>query len=101
MNLHIGYNSELYYTGHIGCRIKEEHRRKGYAMRSAKLLLPLLKAHGMTHIILTNNSSNAASMSLCEKLGAKYLRTVPVPEWHFLYKNYGAISHNIYVWDIN
>ena len=100
INLHIGYSKEIYYTGHIGCYINEQHRRKGYAIRATRLLIPLMKAHNMENIILTNNQNNISSMNLCEKLGARFLRTVPVPEWHSIYKQYGCVFHNIYDWSV-
>lgn len=100
INLRIGYNDEMYYTGNTGYHIYEQHRGKGYAVRACKLLIPLLKAHNMTHLLITNALENTASIRVCEKLGAKFIRTAPVPEWHILHTKFGRAFQNIYDWRI-
>jgi len=99
ISLRIGYTTSLYYGGQIGYDIDEEYRGKGYAARACRLLLPIAKAHGMKKLLITNNHTNKASMRVCEKLGAKLIRTTRLPEWHDLYKE-GQRFHNIYEWDI-
>jgi len=100
INLRIGYNEMLYYGGNIGYRVDEAHRGNGYAVRACRLLVAAAKAHSMTKLFITNEYRNAASMRVCEKLGARLLRTAPVPEWHDLYKK-GDRFLNIYEWNIN
>jgi tagatose 1,6-diphosphate aldolase len=97
INLRIGYVDSLYYGGQIGYGIDEKHRGNGYAVRACRLLRPVAKAHGMTILLITNNHTNSASMRVCEKLGARFIRTVPVPEWHDLYDKGQRIT-NIYEW---
>jgi len=100
INLRIGYSDGLYYGGQIGYAVNEAHRGKNYAVRACKLLIPVAKAHGMTKLLITNNYTNIPSKRVCEKLGAKLVRLVRLPEWTDLYKD-GQRYENIYEWDIS
>ncbi|MDR0324747.1 MAG: GNAT family N-acetyltransferase [Oscillospiraceae bacterium] len=99
INLRIGYTDGLYYGGQIGYNVEEAHRGNGYAVRACRLLLPVARAHSMTKLLITNNHTNTASMRVCEKLGAKLVRTTRTPEWHELYKE-GHRFSNIYEWSV-
>jgi len=105
INLRIGYSgfgpdeSSLYYGGQIGYGIDEKYRGNGYAVRACRLLAPVAKAHGMTKLLITNNHTNTASRRVCEKLGARFIRTVRLPEWTDLYKN-GQRFENIFEWSV-
>ena len=105
INLRIGYGgfgpdeSSLYYGGQIGYGIDEQYRGNGYAVRACRLLLPVAKAHGMIKLLITNNVTNVASKRVCEKLGAKLVRTVRIPEWTDLYKD-GQRFSNIFEWKV-
>ena len=99
IDLRIGYTAGLYYGGQIGYAIDEEYRGNGYAARACRLLAPVAKAHGMTKLLITNEYKNAASQRVCEKLGARHLRTAELPEWSDLYK-LGQRFQNIYEWSI-
>ena len=37
-------------------------------------------------LLITTNHTNTASQRVCEKLGARLLRTARLPQWHDLYK---------------
>lgn len=100
INLRIGYTDGLYYGGQIGYAVEEPYRGNGYAGRACKLLTPVMRTHGMTRVLITNNHSNDASRRVCEKLGAKLLRVARLPEWHDLY-HAGQRFENIFVWDID
>jgi len=99
LSLRIGYTNGLYYGGQIGYGINEAHRGNSYAARACKLIIPIAKAHGMVKLLITNNHTNAASKRVCEKLGAKLIRLVRLPEWSDLYKE-GQRYENIYEWSI-
>lgn len=99
INLRIGYSERLYYGGQIGYDVDEAHRGKGFAGRACRLIAQVAKVHGMTKLLITNNQTNAASMRVCEKLGARLLRIAAVPKWHDLYER-GQLFSNIYEWEI-
>ncbi|PKM61915.1 MAG: hypothetical protein CVU97_06645 [Firmicutes bacterium HGW-Firmicutes-21] len=69
----------------------------GYAARACKLLIPVMRAHNMIKITITNEKSNDASMRVCEKIGADLLRVAELPKWTALYAD-GQRYVNIYEW---
>ena len=97
INLRIGYTEGLYYGGQIGYRVDEAHRGKNYAARACRLIAHLARAHGMTKLLIANDRENTASIRVCEKLGARLVRAVALPEWHDLYQRGGRFS-NVYEW---
>jgi ribosomal-protein-alanine N-acetyltransferase len=105
INLRIGYcgfgpdESSLYYGGQIGYGVDEKYRGNGYAVRACRLLLPVAKAHGMMKLLITNNVTNTASKRVCEKLSARFIRTVRLPEWTDMFKN-GSRFNNVYEWSV-
>jgi RimJ/RimL family protein N-acetyltransferase len=99
INLRIGYVDSLYFGGQIGYGIDGKYRGNGYAGRACRLLLPVAKAHGMVKLLITTNHTNTASQRVCEKIGAKLIRTARLPEWHDLYKE-GRRFSNIYEWGV-
>jgi len=100
ISLRIGYTDGLYYGGQIGYGVDEQHRGRGYAEKACRLLATVIRAHGMKKVLITNNHTNIASKRTCEKLGAKHIRTAPLPEWHDLYKE-GQRFENIFEWNID
>ncbi|WP_161496503.1 GNAT family N-acetyltransferase [Clostridium thermosuccinogenes] len=98
ISLRIGYTDGLYYGGQIGYGVDEQHRGHGYAEKACRLLVPVIRAHGMKKVLITNNHTNIASKRTCEKLGAKLIRVARLPEWHDLYKE-GQRYVNIFEWD--
>lgn len=100
INLRIGYTDSLYYGGQIGYGVDEQHRGHGYAEKACRLLVPVIRAHEMKKVLITNNHTNIASRRTCEKLGAKLIRIAPLPEWHDLYKK-GERYANIFEWSID
>lgn len=100
VNLRIGYTDSLYYAGHIGYSVDEQHRSHGYAEKACKLLVPIIRAHGMKKVLITNNHTNIASKRTCEKLGAELIRVARLPEWHGLYTEDGLRFVNIFEWSI-
>ena len=98
VSLRVGFSRNLYYSGQIGYTVNARQRGRGYAGRACRLLIPLMRAHGMTKVLITNNPDNTASRRVCEKLGAKFLRVVKIPRSHELYKA-GDRYKNIFEWD--
>jgi RimJ/RimL family protein N-acetyltransferase len=99
INLRLGYTDGLYYGGQIGYGINEKYRGNGYAAAACRLLLPVMKAHGMKKVLISNNQDNAASRRVCEKLGARLVRLARLPEWHDLYRE-GKRFVNIFKWSV-
>lgn len=101
INLRIGYigfgpdSSSLYYGGQIGYNVDEQYRGNGYAPRACKIVGVVAKAHEMTKLLITNNITNNASRRVCEKLEAKFVRAVKLPEWTDMYKE-GHRAQNIF-----
>jgi RimJ/RimL family protein N-acetyltransferase len=54
----------------------------------------------MIKMLIANDITNTASKRVCEKLGARFVRTVRLPEWTDLYKD-GHRSSNIFELEIN
>ena len=99
ISLRVGYTKSLFYAGQIGYSVYEPHRGNGYAGRACRLLIPLMRAHGMQKVLITNNPDNAASRRVCEKLGARLVCMVKLPWMHELYRA-GDRYKNIFEWDI-
>ena len=99
IGLRIGYTDGLYYGGQIGYGVDAPYRGNGYAGMACRALIPVMRAHGMTKVLITNNHANFASRRVCEKLGARLIRVAELPEWHDLYQE-GQRFENIFEWDI-
>jgi hypothetical protein len=100
ISLRIGYTDGLYYGGQIGYGVDEQHRGNNYAEKACRLLASVIKVHGMSKVLITNNYTNIASKRTCEKLGAKLIRVARLPEWHDLY-NEGQRFENIFEWSVD
>jgi predicted acetyltransferase len=75
---------EMYY-GHFGYHVYPAARGHQYAERACRLLVPLARRHGFKSLWITCNPDNIASRLTCERLGAKLIDVVPVPEDNPLY----------------
>jgi tagatose 1,6-diphosphate aldolase len=75
---------EMYY-GHFGYHVYPPARGHHYAERACRLLLPLAYRHGLRTLWITCNPDNYASRRTCERLGARLVSIVPVPEEDALY----------------
>jgi tagatose 1,6-diphosphate aldolase len=81
ISLRVGNTHNLVvYGGHIGYGVEQAFRGRHFAERSCRLLLPLAQAHGLTTLWITTNPDNLASRRTCERLGARLVETVPLPE---------------------
>jgi tagatose 1,6-diphosphate aldolase len=81
INLRIGNTSNiLLYGGHIGYNVEPAFRGQHFAERACRLLFPLAQAHGLTTVWITTTPDNVASRRTCERLDARLVEIVPVPE---------------------
>ncbi len=67
------------YYGHLGYHVYPACRGRHYALRGCRLVLPILKAHGVSMVWITCDPDNYASRRTIELLGASYVETVDVP----------------------
>lgn len=100
INLRIGYTEGLYWGGQLGYSVNTGHRGNGYAAAACRLALRVAKAHGMKKLLITNDIHNTASRRVCEKLGARYIRTARLPESTDLFAE-GNRYINIYELSVN
>jgi tagatose 1,6-diphosphate aldolase len=75
---------ELYY-GHIGYHVYPAARGQRYAYRACRLVLPILRAHGVRVAWITCDPDNVPSRRTIERLGGRYVNTVAVPPGDPLY----------------
>ena len=88
LNMRVGNtHNVVMYAGHIGYAVDEPYRRRHYAERACRLILPVAKAHGMDTVWIMCNPDNVASRITCERLGTTLVEIVPVPEDNDLYKH--------------
>ncbi len=101
ISLRIGDNEDLrMYLGHIGYNVYPAARGHHYAARASRLLYPLARRHGLSELWITCNPENIASRKTCERLGAGYVQTVPLPTGHILYER-GERQKQRYRIDLN
>jgi tagatose 1,6-diphosphate aldolase len=87
IGLRIGESEDLrMYLGNMGYNVYPAARGHHYAERACRLLLPLARKHGMRQLWITCNPENEASKRTCERLGAVYVDTVPLPTTHLLHQ---------------
>ncbi|MCR5683175.1 MAG: GNAT family N-acetyltransferase [Clostridiales bacterium] len=68
------------YGGHIGYSVAPSERRKGYAARMLKTVLPKCRELGITKVLITCNSGNEGSKRTILKNGGVYESTVYEPD---------------------
>ena len=97
ISLRLGMDERLYYAGHIGYGIIPEARGHRYAAQACRLLVPLMRRHGMEAAVLTCRPDNAASRRTIESLGARLVCCAPLPRNHELYQPNAPVTC-IYRW---
>jgi tagatose 1,6-diphosphate aldolase len=86
IGLRIGNTKNIQnYIGHLGYNVYPPARGRHLAERACRLLLPLARRHGLKTLWITANPDNHASRRTCERLGAIFVNTVPVPPENELY----------------
>ena len=99
-DLRIGYNSNLYYGGHIGYGIDEEYRGHHYAAKACMLLFELAKKHGMDHLFITCNPDNCASRKTLVYLKGELLEIAELPKDNDMRVNDGETEKCIFRFDL-
>ena len=70
----------LLYFGHLGYAVEPSFQGHHYAERACRLLFPVARSHGLTTLWITNSPDNIASRRTCERLGARLVEVITVPE---------------------
>ena len=99
VSLRIGYPDSLLYGGQIGYGVDAPFRGQGYAGAACRLLFPVMRAHGMPTALITNETGNAPSRRVCEKLGARFLCRADIPEDNEMYQK-GCRRVNVFALDL-
>lgn len=66
--------------GHIGYGVVDWKRRRGYATRALRMMLPEARARGLDYVELTVNEENIASRKVMEAAGAELYERFTMPE---------------------
>jgi len=69
-----------YVLGHIGYGVVEWKRRRGYATRALRMMLPEARARGLDYVELTVNEENIASRKVMEAAGAELYERFTMPD---------------------
>ena len=97
INFKIGETNHIIQcVGHIGYEVLPKHRGNSYAFYACNALRPFIKTF-YSKVILTSDPSNQFSIGVIEKLGAKFINTIKVPEQDPSYKG-GSRIKNRYEW---
>jgi tagatose 1,6-diphosphate aldolase len=73
------------YAGNIGFNVDESQRGHGFAAKAVALIREVIRAHGFDRVFITCDPDNHASRRTCEKIGARLLGEVTIPEDNILY----------------
>ena len=65
--------------GHIGYAAVPWRRGEGLATRALIDILPLARTYGLTHLDLTADPDNQASIRVMEKAGAQFVKSFTTP----------------------
>lgn len=81
IDLRIGTTQSLImYGGQIGYGIDRPFRGNGYAAQACLLLKSVAIESGFEELWITCNPDNLASIKTCEKIGARFVEQVDVPQ---------------------
>ena len=69
-----------YCLGHVGYSVVPWKRRRGYATKALRLLLPHARAEGLPHIELTTDADNVASRRVIEANGGVLIERFQKPD---------------------
>ena len=99
ISLRLGHNYHSYWNGNIGYEVDAPYRGHHYAGIALKMVLPLAKAHGMDHLIVSCDEDNVASYKTIERCGGRLLEiSYPPEDW--VYYRPGLPRKRIYRIDL-
>lgn len=81
-----GFDVET-YAGNLGYNVAPRFRGRHLAERACRLLMPLANAHGLVGLWITCDPDNNASRRTCERLGARLIDTVVLPQDSDMYQD--------------
>jgi RimJ/RimL family protein N-acetyltransferase len=80
IRLRVGWSEDVIrYAGHVGYAVEPAHRGHRYAARACRLIMPLAREHGMTHLWITCQPDNLPSRRTLELLCAECSGITDVP----------------------
>lgn len=80
IRLRVGWSDDVIrFAGHVGYAVEPAHRGHRYAERACRLIIPLARRHGMTHLWITCQPDNIPSRRTLERLGAECAGIIDVP----------------------
>lgn len=97
IDIRIGYNENIYYGGNIGYEIYKDFQGHSYAAKACKLIKNVALSYNLNKLLITCNPDNYPSKRTCDKIGAKYIKTVNLPRYIDMYQE-GEREKCIYEW---
>lgn len=88
------------YAGHIGYRVEESFRGHHYAAYACLEVKPIAIRHGFAEVWITCNPDNWPSRRTCERIGAKLIEVVDLPEDNDMYLRKGERQKCRYRWQL-
>ena len=95
ISLRLGHNYHSDWNGNVGYEVDEPYRGHHYAAIALKMILPLARAHGMDHLIISCDEDNAASYKTIERCGG-HLLEISYPPKDWIYYRPGLPLKRIY-----
>ncbi|MBO0933483.1 GNAT family N-acetyltransferase [Fibrella aquatilis] len=87
------------YAGHIGYGIVSAFRGNQYAAHACEALRPIALQHGYTELWITCDPDNWPSRRTCERLGARLIEIIDLPEDNDMYLD-GERKKCRYLWQL-
>ena len=89
----------LLYAGHIGYNVDEAYRGHHYAAYACLDLKPIALQRGFTELWITCDPDNWPSRRTCERIGAKLVERINLPEDLDMYQD-GERQKCRYLWQL-
>ena len=99
IDIRIGNNQNTSFGGNIGYAIEEMFRGNGYASKACNLIKIVAKSHGVNSLFITCNPDNWASRKTCEKIGARFIELIVLPEDNEMYLA-GEKQKCVFKWEL-